>query len=157
MWTTLPSPKLATTSESSSGEKRFLNTSSTAARSMVSTILPSRPSSIDSISILPAVELISASRSLTRGTTWRSPRWRARRVALATSVSVLVTVMRTETPERWLTWLLARATWLNVATISDMNSGSVTMMPPPSPSNSARSSGRASAAAMSISVSTSSG
>ena len=97
---------------------------------------------------------MSDSRSLTRGTTCRSPRCSARRVALAASVSVLVTVMRTDTPERWLTWLLARATWLKVATISAMKSGSVTTTPSPI---SVRSSGRASADAMSISVSTSSG
>ena len=38
-----------------------------------------------------------------RGTTSVSPWRRARRVALATSVSVLDTVRRTDTPERWLT------------------------------------------------------
>ena len=125
--------------------KRSLNTVSTAALTRFSTICSSRPSSSDSISTLPIVDAGSASRSLTRGATSRSP-WRsARRAALATSVSWFDTVRRTDTPERWLMCGLCRARCESVATISVMYSGTVTRMP-------SASSGRASCAAMATSV-----
>ena len=113
-------------------------------------IWPSRPSSRVSISILPEVEEARASRSVMRGTTSVSPRRSARRVALATSTSMLATVRRTDTPEDWFTWGLSRASWESVATTSAMNSGTSTRTP-------STSKGRASCRAMATSVSTSSG
>ena len=70
---------------------------------------PSRPSSSDSISILPDVDAAIAPRSHTRGTTSVSPARNARRNALAASTSLLLTDKRTDTPLRWFTWLLERA------------------------------------------------
>ncbi len=99
---------------------------------------------------MPEVEATRASRSVTRGTTSVSPARSARRAALATSVSALATVRRTDTPERWLMWLLWRASWENVATTSAMNGGTTTSRPSPD-------TGRASCSTMAISVSTSSG
>ena len=64
-----------------------LKTVSTACWIRRSTTWPSRPSSMVSISTLPEVEATRASRSLMRGTASVSPRRRARRTALATSVS----------------------------------------------------------------------
>ena len=96
------------------------------------------------------VELARASRSDTRGATVSSPSRSARRTALATSVSRLVTVRRTETPERWLMFEDWRASWLNVATTSSIHAGTVAATP-------STSKGRASCWAMATSVATSSG
>ena len=120
MWATTPSSNAVITSRSLSGDRRCLNTASTAPLSMFSMIWPSRPSSRLSISILPAVDAASASRSQMRGTTSRSPERRARRTALAASTSLFDTLRRTDTPERWFTWLLWRARWENSATTSSM-------------------------------------
>ncbi len=82
-------------------------------------IAPSRPSSSDSISILPIELAASASRSSTRatidalaGTQAATQGVRGERFVVADADR------RTLTPLRWLTWLLARARWLNVATTS---------------------------------------
>ena len=49
-----------------------------------------------------------------RGTTTRSPERSPRRRALAPTISWLVTDRRTLTPLRWLTCVLALASWLIV-------------------------------------------
>ncbi len=117
---TAPSSNEVTMGRKRSGVKRSLKTVSTAALTRFSAMSPSRPSSSDSISILPIIDAGSASRSLTRGATSFSPWRRARRAALATITSWLVMVKRTETPERWLMCGLERARCDKVATISVM-------------------------------------
>ena len=114
VWATAPSSKAAITSRVCSGATRALNTVSTAPLTRLSKIAPSRPSSSDSISILPPELAASASRSSIRGTTTRSPERSPRRSALAPTISWLVTDSRTLTPLRWLTWVLALASWLIV-------------------------------------------
>ena len=91
--------------------------------SSCSTICSSRPSSMVSISSLPAVDDARASRSDTRGTTSVSPCTSVRRAALATRVSRLDTVRRTDTPERWLMCGLGGPAGESSATISAMNVG----------------------------------
>ena len=119
-WITAPSSNAVTIGRKRSGVNRSLNTVSTAAFTRFSAIWASRPSSRDSISILPIIDAGSASRSLMRGATSFSP-WRsARRVALATITSWFVMVNRTDTPDRWLMCGLDRARWDSVATISVM-------------------------------------
>ena len=85
--TTVPDSNAVMSSLVLSPETRRLYTCSTAPRRICSNTAPSRPSSTLSISILPAVEATSASRSLTRGATTVSPARRPRRTALAASSS----------------------------------------------------------------------
>lgn len=133
-----------------SGGTRLRNTASTALSISLLTISTSRSSSRVSISTLPDVEAPRASRSVARGTTWAPPDRRVRRAALATRVSKLEMLSRTDTPERWETWGLERAAWVSSATISVMNEGTVTGRP-------STDAGRASWWTMAISVSTSRG
>src|SRR5881227_455479 len=51
------------------------------------------------------LDALASSRSQMRGTTVRSPVRRARRTALAASTSEFDTLRRTDTPDRWFTWL----------------------------------------------------
>ena len=102
------------------------NTSSTAARSIRSTTSPSRSSSRLSTSTFPEVAATRASRSEILGTASSSSERRALRTALAVMASWLVTLSRTDTPDRWLRCGLWRAWWLRTAMTRLMKLGTRT-------------------------------
>ena len=119
-----PSSNATTTSSRSSRSTRRLNVANSAFVISRSTMRSSGASSPTvSSSTLPAVEAMTAPRSEMRGAATGSPSRTARLSAAASRTSMLATLTRTLTPDRWLISGDRRARWVSSATSSSMNAG----------------------------------